>query len=479
MRLTRLILVGLLVVAASFPVHAQIPCTAITRNPQLLELLVEVQAAAERVAEAHAELEQALKPSDFADLRFGPVALQPGDALYVEYKGRDFSILAHYRSGDITAFDSSPKGSFEEWRKAAMLLDHRLGVNQELVRLSVEVHGAASTDPLFRNFRIIRAGRPLVEFTSLSAAPLPTRVASRGPLPCVAFDQQPAPPAQFLPAVLTTPLPAIPTPSPAAAALPRQMMTTMMPLVQGGGGSSENNYKFTGKEFDPESGLYNFGARYYSPTQGRFTSTDQGPLREYDPQSLNRYAYARNNPLRYIDQDGNYWVEAVNIAGLTEYRVFRETSWLVAEATSKSWGKGVDYASRRQRGDTNQPGLLPGRGFLFEQDRMAGLEQAERYSLREGIQLDQRVFTAFSKEFNVPQQERGPNAFMTLTHQQVRDFHAFHTAFRYGEEVKRLEKKLEQTEDPTRREKIQKDIDKRKNSREYERFGELVEKHLR
>jgi RHS repeat-associated protein len=64
---------------------------------------------------------------------------------------------------------------------------------------------------------------------------------------------------------------------------------------------------FTGKERDGETGLDYFGARYMSAAQGRFTSPD--PLgaaagKEGDPQSWNLYAYARNNPLLYVDPDG-------------------------------------------------------------------------------------------------------------------------------------------------------------------------------
>ena len=57
--------------------------------------------------------------------------------------------------------------------------------------------------------------------------------------------------------------------------------------------------EFTGKERDAETGLDYFGARYLSATQGRFTSGDPflGGGRPEDPQSWNRYAYARNNPL--------------------------------------------------------------------------------------------------------------------------------------------------------------------------------------
>ena len=55
-----------------------------------------------------------------------------------------------------------------------------------------------------------------------------------------------------------------------------------------------------------ETGLDYFGARYFSGAQGRFTSADTPFADQYlhDPQSWNLYEYARNNPLRYIDDDG-------------------------------------------------------------------------------------------------------------------------------------------------------------------------------
>ena len=63
---------------------------------------------------------------------------------------------------------------------------------------------------------------------------------------------------------------------------------------------------FTGKERDSESGLDNFGARYDSSSLGRFMSPDAFYKDSHvgDPQSWNEYAYARNNPLRYVDPTG-------------------------------------------------------------------------------------------------------------------------------------------------------------------------------
>ena len=62
----------------------------------------------------------------------------------------------------------------------------------------------------------------------------------------------------------------------------------------------------TGKERDTESGNDYFGARYYASSMGRFLSPD--PLlnsgRPDDPQTWNRYAYVRNNPLGRTDPSG-------------------------------------------------------------------------------------------------------------------------------------------------------------------------------
>lgn len=63
---------------------------------------------------------------------------------------------------------------------------------------------------------------------------------------------------------------------------------------------------FTGKERDAETGLDYFGARYFSAAMGRFTSPDK-PFADQDPadpQSWNLYSYARNNPLKFVDDAG-------------------------------------------------------------------------------------------------------------------------------------------------------------------------------
>jgi RHS repeat-associated protein len=66
---------------------------------------------------------------------------------------------------------------------------------------------------------------------------------------------------------------------------------------------------FTGQRSEEATlgSLYDYNARFYSPVLGRFLSPDTIVPSPGDPQSLNRYAYVLNNPLRYTDPTG-MWI---------------------------------------------------------------------------------------------------------------------------------------------------------------------------
>ncbi len=70
-------------------------------------------------------------------------------------------------------------------------------------------------------------------------------------------------------------------------------------------GTSELPAKqFTGQERDAEASLDYFGARFLVPRTGRFSQVDPVYAGLFDPQKWNRYQYARNNPLTFVDPDG-------------------------------------------------------------------------------------------------------------------------------------------------------------------------------
>lgn len=76
--------------------------------------------------------------------------------------------------------------------------------------------------------------------------------------------------------------------------------------------TSGNTRKFTDEDEDT-TGLYYLRARYYDPTIGRFISQDSYRGNLFDPLSLNRYIYCKNNPLKYVDPSGHM----ANFSGVT------------------------------------------------------------------------------------------------------------------------------------------------------------------
>jgi len=65
-------------------------------------------------------------------------------------------------------------------------------------------------------------------------------------------------------------------------------------------GTLEQPYTYTGREFDSETGLYYYRARYYDATTGRFLQKDPIGMEG----GINLYRYVENNPSNWIDSIG-------------------------------------------------------------------------------------------------------------------------------------------------------------------------------
>jgi len=76
-------------------------------------------------------------------------------------------------------------------------------------------------------------------------------------------------------------------------------------------GSMPTDRQYTGQRNESGLGFYDFVARQFDPTLGRFLQADTIVPNPANPQSLNRYSYTLGNPLRYTDPSGHYSEEEI------------------------------------------------------------------------------------------------------------------------------------------------------------------------
>lgn len=111
--------------------------------------------------------------------------------------------------------------------------------------------------------------------------------------------------------------------------------------------AARDTRRFIAKERDAETALDYFGARYLRGRSGRFSSVDprlviQSALLE--PQRWNRYAYAGNNPVRFVDPDGEDFWDFVNGVGDAIKSNF-------ASGIGRSLGGNSDFRTGQRVGD--------------------------------------------------------------------------------------------------------------------------------
>lgn len=115
--------------------------------------------------------------------------------------------------------------------------------------------------------------------------------------------------------------------------------------------SDSTEHHFTGKEHDNETGLDDFGARYYGSNMGRFMSPDIGvDQHPEDPESWNLYTYARNNPLALVDPTGEYICGSSMTQGqCDEFQKGLDKAQEAANAAKNKYGANSDQYKDAQR----------------------------------------------------------------------------------------------------------------------------------
>ena len=70
-------------------------------------------------------------------------------------------------------------------------------------------------------------------------------------------------------------------------------------------GDTDNPYGYRGEEIDELTCFVYLRARYMNPNTGSFISEDTFGGYMNNPVTMNRYTYANNNPVGYVDPSGN------------------------------------------------------------------------------------------------------------------------------------------------------------------------------
>jgi len=119
-------------------------------------------------------------------------------------------------------------------------------------------------------------------------------------------------------------------------------------------GSLIQPFAFTGREYDPENGLYFYRARYYDPRAGRFLTKDPIGFAGGD---VNLYRYVGNNPVNFRDPSGTAVADVhfflTLAAALSENRSLKESLEMAWDAALRDWGSQKEYST-----DTNIHGMI-------------------------------------------------------------------------------------------------------------------------
>jgi RHS repeat-associated protein len=101
-------------------------------------------------------------------------------------------------------------------------------------------------------------------------------------------------------------------------------------------GSADNDFLYTGRQLDSESGLYYYRNRYYSPSVGRFITKDPIGMRG----GINYYSYVLNNAINATDPFGLEYTVAKVDTPLGTYFIKRETVERYTPSPSRVLGTG-------------------------------------------------------------------------------------------------------------------------------------------
>jgi RHS repeat-associated protein len=298
------------------PGEAQSICYPVSNNPLVMENLCNSAPPRPSTSASSGQISAppTATPHTLTALNINSVVLrnappiQAGDNLLMEANRGDFQLALLLDDGKVIVTGPHATTATTAWRTGRIKLAYPGAVNKRIVGMRVRLLHDGGEPLLLRAIKFQRHGRVILALAKRPPAPKETAAMIEPPM---SYPPDPMIPNPHM-ANMSLPGPETLMPHPdsgfhslKAPAFPMMFQTTTTT-------GDPNHYKFNGKELDAETGLYNYGARYYNPALSRFMSPDWSAkpvpipyVNLLDPQTLNLYAYVRNNPTSLPDPDGH------------------------------------------------------------------------------------------------------------------------------------------------------------------------------
>ena len=163
-------------------------------------------------------------------------------------------------------------------------------------------------------------------------------------------------------------------------------------LVDEHSSSEDLPYKFNGKQFDEETGMYYYGARYMDPQNSMWLGVD--PLTEKYP-NLTGYCYTNNNPVKYIDPTGTDWYRNDETAAIF---------WQEGNANSITYD-GQEYRNIGETYSIYQSGMR----YDYQQDKIIKVSDASgRFNVEGGQYIPKSFITDDGTKVSVTFKYKSP-----------------------------------------------------------------------
>jgi RHS repeat-associated protein len=144
-------------------------------------------------------------------------------------------------------------------------------------------------------------------------------------------------------------------------------------------------YLYNGKELDKETGLYYYGARYYDPKISMFYGVDRFAEKYYD---LSPYQYGANNPLKFIDING----DSLNIAPEHRGQLGKDLTNTFGDKTSNfsysESGNLIYNGNANEDFEGKQLDAFNGINKVMSSKQNIELQYADKHTNADGVTID-------------------------------------------------------------------------------------------